>query len=92
MQCSIPVFEMLLPEPHNHIVQNLLFALAEWHAEAKLLMHTDSSLKLLVSSTTFLGNQIQRFMNTTCSQFQSKELPHETAARGRQQQKKKTHI
>src|SRR5882724_2390401 len=89
VKCAIPVFEELLPEPHNQIVQDLLFGLAEWHAEAKLRMHTDSSLELLTSATSFLGSQIRRFAKTTCSAFQTKELPNETAARARRQHKKK---
>ncbi|KAJ6619167.1 hypothetical protein B0H10DRAFT_1794003 [Mycena sp. CBHHK59/15] len=40
LQCAIPVFEGLLPEPHNNTVLNLLFTFAEWHVLAKLRMHT----------------------------------------------------
>ena len=58
LKCAIPVFEGLLPKPHDTIVQDLLFGLAEWHAEAKLCMHTDSSLELLTRSTSYLGSQI----------------------------------
>ncbi|KAJ7163030.1 hypothetical protein C8R46DRAFT_813181, partial [Mycena filopes] len=32
LQCYIPVFEGLLPEPHNTIVLDLLYTFAYWHA------------------------------------------------------------
>ncbi|KAI0037920.1 hypothetical protein FA95DRAFT_1668201, partial [Auriscalpium vulgare] len=86
-QCAIPVFEGLLDEPHNTVVLDLLFGLAEWHAEAKLRMHTDSSLVLLRRSTIFLGSQLRRFARSTCSVFDTRELPRETAARGRRKRK-----
>ncbi|OBZ68473.1 hypothetical protein A0H81_11674 [Grifola frondosa] len=41
MQCSIPAFEGLLPEPHNKVLMDLLFVFAQWHGLAKLRMHTD---------------------------------------------------
>lgn len=44
LQCSIPVFEGLLDDPHDTILMNLLFLLATWHAYAKLRMHTDTTL------------------------------------------------
>ncbi|KAG2051491.1 hypothetical protein BDR06DRAFT_889823, partial [Suillus hirtellus] len=42
--CAMPVFEGLLPPPHNTIVQTLLFRFAEWHAYAKLQLHTELTL------------------------------------------------
>src|SRR6266511_1265723 len=46
-QCSIPVFEGLLQEPYNTIVMMLLYQTAEWHAFAKLWLHTESTLQHL---------------------------------------------
>jgi len=69
---------------------DLLFGLAEWHTEAKLCMHTDSSLELLSRAMAYLGKQIRRFSKTTCSKFNTRELPHEAAAHGRRQHKAKT--
>ncbi|KAI0069257.1 hypothetical protein BV25DRAFT_1867060 [Artomyces pyxidatus] len=89
LQCALPVFEGLLPEPHNKTILDLLFGLAEWHALAKLRMHTDSSLSLLSKATIYLGSQLRRFAKYTCSAFNTKELPRETAARGRRKQKSK---
>jgi len=47
LQCAIPVFDHLLPEPHNVHALKLLFDLAHWHALAKLCMHADTTLELL---------------------------------------------
>jgi len=58
------------------------FGLAEWHMEVKLHMHTDSSLELLSGATEYLGKQICQFSKTTCSKFNTRELPHEVAAHG----------
>ncbi|KAE9392738.1 hypothetical protein BT96DRAFT_1000039 [Gymnopus androsaceus JB14] len=61
LQCSIPVFEGLLPEPYNSVLLELLFTLAEWHALAKLRIHTESTLGLLHNSTHSLGQLLRRF-------------------------------
>ncbi|KAH7917303.1 hypothetical protein BV22DRAFT_1135525 [Leucogyrophana mollusca] len=55
LQCAIPVFDALLPEPHNRHVSKLLFLCAYWHALAKLRLHTDETLDLLDAITTSLG-------------------------------------
>ena len=54
-QCSSPVFEGLLPEPFNRMLLQLLYKTAEWHALAKLRMHTDSTLNLLDLVTREFG-------------------------------------
>ncbi len=51
----------------------LLYRTAEWHALAKLRMHTDSSLALLESLTTEFGLLMQNFQELTCSQFANAE-------------------
>jgi hypothetical protein len=84
-QCAIPVFEGLLPEPHNEILMTLLFRLAEWHGLAKLRMHTESTLSRMESVTTLLGKELRRFLATTCAAFKTTELEKEAAARGRRQ-------
>lgn len=61
----------------------MLFRLAEWHAFAKLRMHTESTLTRMESVTTVLGRELLKFSNVTCSAFSTVELPRETAARGR---------
>jgi hypothetical protein len=87
-QCSICVFDGLLPEPYNKQLSKLLFILAHWHALAKLRLHTDSSLELLESTTELLGKAFRIFEEQTCPAFETYELKRETEARQRQQAKK----
>jgi len=66
----------------------LLYRTAEWHALAKLRMHTDSTLTLLEELTTEFGKLMRQFRDLTCSQFATIELPREAAARTRVQTSK----
>lgn len=84
----MPVFEGLLPEPHNSCLQDLLFTLSHWHALAKLRQHTDLSLNILDSVTVQLGKKLRDFRDTTCAAFDTKELSREVAARVRRASKK----
>jgi len=86
LQCFIPMFEDLLDEPHNKQVMKLLYWTAEWHALAKSRMHTDTTLEHLRRLTKEFGSLMQQFRDQTCSQFNTVELPHEVAARNRNQQ------
>jgi hypothetical protein len=61
----------------------LLYRTAEWHALAKLRMHTDSMLTLLEELTTEFGKLMRQFRDFTCSQFSTIELPREADARAR---------
>uniref|UniRef100_A0A8H7XVD3 Uncharacterized protein n=1 Tax=Psilocybe cubensis TaxID=181762 RepID=A0A8H7XVD3_PSICU len=83
LQCSIPVFEGLLPPAHDKVLQDILFTLCEWHALAKLRMHTDSTLTGLEATTRRLGKELRSFVSKICPQYSTKELPKETAARAR---------
>ncbi|KAF8581348.1 hypothetical protein K439DRAFT_1647913 [Ramaria rubella] len=65
LQCTMPAFEGLFPEPHESIIQCLLFTCASWHSLAKLHMHTDSTLARLDSMTTLLGQAIRKFAAVT---------------------------
>lgn len=86
-QCAIPVFEDLLPEPHNSQICKLLFHFAHWHGLAKLRLHSDDTLKLLDDETTELGDHLRKFQSNTCAAFQTKELGKEASARHRRQAK-----
>jgi hypothetical protein len=88
LQCAIPVFEGLLPEPHNTTILRLLFTCAHWHALAKLRMHTDQTLRILDDVTTQIGAEFRKFNNETCSAFDTRELSRESEARKRRQLKK----
>jgi hypothetical protein len=64
---------------------SLLFRLAEWHALAKLRMHTESTLTQMEKVTTILGRQLRDFSNITCNAFKTTELPKEAASRARRE-------
>ncbi|KAI0316147.1 hypothetical protein OF83DRAFT_1128468 [Amylostereum chailletii] len=85
LQCIIPVFEGLMDAPHDKIISDMLFDLATWHAYAKLRLHTDTTLEFFREVTTSVGESVRRFQKETCLVFDTRELPHETAARGRRQ-------
>ena len=80
LQCAIPVFDGLFPDKHNASIRILIFRLAEWHALAKLRLHTEDSLELLELSLKQLTTQLRQFVKVTCAAFETKELPVEAAA------------
>ncbi|KAJ7021549.1 hypothetical protein C8F04DRAFT_1313789 [Mycena alexandri] len=88
LQCAIPVFEGLLPEPHNTIVLSLLFTVATWHAYAKLRLHSSRTIKIFRMVTTELGAQARNFVGTTCKIYVTHELPQEENRRIRRQAQK----
>jgi hypothetical protein len=83
VQCSIPVFEGLLPEPHNTIVLKLLFTMAHWHGLAKLRMHSDLTLDIMDLVTTAVGQQFREFKAKVCAAYTTRELHQEVEARAR---------
>jgi hypothetical protein len=84
------VFEGLLDldGQHDKQLMKLLYRTAEWHALAKLRMHTDQSLDLLEALTIEFGRLMRQFRDVMCSQFTTMELPRETAARNRREAQK----
>jgi hypothetical protein len=62
---------------------DLAFDLATWHSYAKLRKHTEHTLRSLRSQSKELGRQLRVFLRETCSQYKTKRLPGEEAARGR---------
>lgn len=83
VQCALPAFEGLLPDPHNQLICELIFELCTWHSLAKLRLHTESTVISLEGSTRRLGRIFRRFVKTTCAIYETHELPAETAVRGR---------
>ncbi|RDB16269.1 hypothetical protein Hypma_003008 [Hypsizygus marmoreus] len=83
LQCAIPVFDGLLPEPHNSQILQLLFHFAFWHGMAKLRLHSELTLAILDKETTILPEKLREFQSDTCLAFNAKELPREAAARNR---------
>ncbi|KAK7688185.1 hypothetical protein QCA50_008555 [Cerrena zonata] len=84
--CAVPAFEGLFDNNEdNKLVEQLLFKMAEWHAFAKLRMHTEETVKHLEKLTTNLGVLMRKFSTITCSRTETYELPREKAARERRQ-------
>lgn len=85
----IPVVEGLLDYPHNKQLLTLLYHLAEWHALAKLRLHTDHTLDWMDESTRIIGQELRSFRDSTRHAFTVRELPGEVATRARCKQKRK---
>jgi hypothetical protein len=83
LQCAIPVFEGLFPTNHDEIVQSLLYRFAQWHALAKLRIHSESTLCFLEDTFKDLSKRLRKFRDFTCAAFVTVELPKEKAARQR---------
>lgn len=83
LQCAIPCFDRLFPEEVDTEIRQLLFRAAEWHALAKLRMHTDSSVTLLHNATVRLGVALRHFRDVICPKFDTVETPSEVLKRQR---------
>jgi hypothetical protein len=75
----------LIDEPHNSAVLDVLYHLLEYHACAKLRMHTDSSLNHWDEVTVALTDALRAFQQST-STLRTTETPRERAARARRAQ------
>jgi hypothetical protein len=89
IQCAIPVFEGLLDEPYNTMLMQLLYRAAEWHALAKLRMHTRTTLDLLEKCTVYLGELMRKFRDATFLEFNTVALPREARKSSSPNKKKK---
>lgn len=67
----------------NSIVLTVLFELAQWHALAKLQLHSTTTLASFKAATSTLGQAMRAFRRHVCSQYQTRELPRETQSRQR---------
>lgn len=74
------MFEGLLPEPFNGMLLRLLYKAAEWHALAKLRLHTDSTLDLLEAVTKEFGRLMRQFRDKTSESYDTTELPCRTGS------------
>src|ERR1700743_2991058 len=61
----------------------LLYRTAEWHALAKLRLHTETTLQHLERLTTELGRLMRNFRDITQPSFATFELPKEMGAQMR---------
>jgi hypothetical protein len=57
---------------------HLLYRATEWHALAKLRMHSDATLKLLEECTTRFGSLMCKFRDVTSANFNTTALPKES--------------
>ena len=85
----MPAFEGLLPLPDDHTCADMLFELANWHALAKLRLHTEVTLEILREATKHMYEGIRKFAATTCTHYVARELPNEVGARMRRGGKSK---
>ncbi|KAI0065195.1 hypothetical protein BV25DRAFT_1913814 [Artomyces pyxidatus] len=83
LQCAFAAFDGLLPDPYNDILLDLYFVLSSSHGYSKMQLHSTSSLSFFDDETVFLGRELRRFKSDLCPNFATRELPRETAARGR---------
>lgn len=84
------MIEGLIPDPiHNRAILDLIFILAEWHANAKLRLHTTSTIRILRELTRQYGIRLRHFANHVCPSYDTRELPKEEAARIRRQSKQR---
>jgi hypothetical protein len=60
-ECVMPVFKGLFPCDHDRIIQTLLYRLAQWHALAKLRLHSKTTLTFLDETFKRLSCQLQKF-------------------------------
>lgn len=87
-QCIMPAFEGLLPLADDQTVADLLFELANWHALAKLRLHTSVTVDILRAATEDMCRVMRHFARTTCKNHNTHELPKETEARVRREGKR----
>ena len=66
--------------------------MAHWHGLVKLQMHHDLLLDFLDEATKALGSRLHKFVQKTCSAFDTKELQREYDACTHRQAKQSAHV
>jgi hypothetical protein len=66
----------------------MLFELATWHGLAKLRQHTETTVRDLKNSTSWLSGLLRTFQDKVCPEYQTFDLPSEEAARAQRKAKK----
>lgn len=79
----MPAFEGLLPLRDDQIVADMLFELANWHALARLRLHTDVTINILERATRYMYKAIRTFANKTCARHETYETSNEAQKRMR---------
>ncbi|EUC55133.1 hypothetical protein RSOL_093500, partial [Rhizoctonia solani AG-3 Rhs1AP] len=85
LQCCIPCFQGLFPAPDDEEIITLLFTLAEWHALAKLRVHTPTTLDRLRAQTAALGRRLRRFEKDITPRYATVETDQEFELRSRRE-------
>ncbi|KAH9937829.1 uncharacterized protein BXZ73DRAFT_89249 [Epithele typhae] len=82
----MPAFDGLLADNNdNHIVSNMLFELANWHALAKLRLQTDITIDIMATSTLHMYASVRKFADTTCTRHTTYETGAEAETRVRRE-------
>jgi hypothetical protein len=79
-----------LPQEYNQNLLDMLFTFGSWHGLVKLRLHTEHTLNLLDEATTALGDVLRAFLQDTCADIPTKELPREYNARIRREARAKS--
>ena len=61
----------------------MLFKLAQWHALAKLQLHSDTTIVVFEAATGTLGQAMRAFLRHVCPRYETRELLRETQSRQR---------
>ncbi|KAH9911827.1 uncharacterized protein BXZ73DRAFT_93312 [Epithele typhae] len=80
----IPAFQGLLPAKDDAVISGLLFELANWHALAKLRLHTEVTVDIFKDATTHMYDAFRAF-KTTCTRYEVYESKNEFQARLRRE-------
>ncbi|KAJ3002922.1 hypothetical protein NUW54_g5587 [Trametes sanguinea] len=88
---AMPAFEGLLPLHDDQTVADLLFELVNWHALAKLRLHTEVTVDIFRAATSHMYAAVRTFARTTCKSYTTHELKKEAQARARRQSKSFNH-
>ncbi|KAM5535815.1 hypothetical protein V8D89_010538 [Ganoderma adspersum] len=92
LQTIMPAFEGLLPLHDDQTVADLLFELANWHALAKLCLHTNVTLDIFHAATQTMYEAVHTFEVTTCANYTMFELPNEAQVQARCQMKSTSRV
>ncbi|KAI0366150.1 hypothetical protein BV20DRAFT_1038521 [Pilatotrama ljubarskyi] len=80
---ALPAFEGLLPLQDDQTTADLLFELVNWHALAKLRLHTEVTVEIFRAATNHMYAAVRMFARTTCETHTTHELKKEADARTR---------
>ncbi|KAI9069921.1 hypothetical protein FKP32DRAFT_1608199 [Trametes sanguinea] len=89
LQVMMPVFEGLLPLEDDETIADMLFELANWHALAKLRLHTEITVEIFRAATTEMYAAVRAFAQSTCTHYETHELDREAEARARREEKRR---